>query len=150
MHADLRKCKIFLRMGLFCLILPLMFSCAGIMGHKNSEDGLLAAAESFNTSMRWEDYKKASEWIAPSLQDKFWTECDVLEGHVRFMECQVRNVSVQDGSSSGLAFIRYRFYYPDNPNVQTKTVRQRWAFSQDDKAWHLVAHGLQELLPGKP
>jgi len=131
---------------LLCLLAGLLCSCSLWGGQKSNEEGLLAAADLFNTDVRWEDYKAAAACIAPSDKAKFWNQVDRLQGRVRIMDYQVVDVELRDDGESGTVTLRYRFFYKNNPQIQTITLRQQWIFSGKDRAWQVVENDLQRMM----
>jgi hypothetical protein len=131
---------------LLCLLAGHLCSCGLWGGQKSGEEGLLAAADHFNTDVRWEDYKAASACIAPSGKEEFWNQVERLQGRVRIMDYQVVDVGLKDDGESGTVTLRYRFFHKNNPQIQTKTLRQQWLFSKKDRTWQVVEYDLQKLM----
>ncbi len=129
-----------------CLLAGVLCSCGLWGGQKSNEEGLLAAVDHFNTDVRWEDFKTAAACIAPSGKEEFWNQVDRLQGRVRIMDFQVVDASLRDNGESGTVILRYRYYHKNNPQIQTKTLHQRWLFSKQDRAWQVVDHDLQKLI----
>jgi hypothetical protein len=114
-------------------------------GQKDNEKGLLLAVERFSKDLRWEDYKSASAWIAPSAKEEFWGQADRLHEGVRIVDYQIVDAGL-DGFS-GKVTLRYRFYQKQNPQIQNRTLHQQWLYSEKDEAWQVVRHDLQKLMP---
>lgn len=142
--ARLKFCVVLFRC-LVCLAAGLSTSCAALNGQGDSEKGLVKAVERFNKDLRWEDYRAASTWIAPSAQKSFWDLADRMHGTVRIIDYQLVNASVNE--LSGNATLRYRFYQKQNPRIQTRTLQQRWVFSEKDRVWQVEVHDLQQIMP---
>lgn len=137
--------RMFLFPCLVCLVAGLSFSCAGLGGQGDNEKALNKAVDRFNRDLRWEDYKAASTWIAPSAQKAFWDLADRMHESVRIIDYQLVDVGVNE--LSGNATLRYRYYQKQNPRIQTGTLHQRWLFSEKDRVWHVEQHDLQKLMP---
>jgi hypothetical protein len=139
------QCWMFLFPWLICLVAGLFSSCAVLNAQKDNEQGLHLAVDRFNRDLRWEDYKSASVWIAPSAQKAFWDLADRLHETVRIVDYQVVDEGVNE--LSGNATLRFRFYHKQNPRIQTKTLHQLWLFSAKDGVWQVERHDLQKLMP---
>ena len=137
-------------MSLICLVLPLLLSCSTFGDKKNDDKSLVEHIEAFNSALRWEDFKIAASVIPPQSQEEFWRLADKMQGRVRIMDFQIRNVSMEPGSQSWTAILRFRYYYTDDPHVRTKTLRQRWRFLEKEEVWQLVQFDLMELMPERP
>ena len=130
-----------------CFLAGLLSSCTLFGGQSSDDKGLLVVAERFNKDLRWEDYSSAAVCIAPAAKEEFWDEVDRLQRLVRIMDFQVVDVAIADGGRSGSVTLRFRFYYKRSPQLQTKTLRQQWLFSEKDRAWQIVSDDLQKLMP---
>jgi hypothetical protein len=131
---------------LLCLLPGFLTSCNLFGGQKDNQEGLLQAAERFNKDVRWEDYKSAATWIAPSGKEDFWDQIDRLQGRIRIIDYQVVDAALEDGGASGTVALRYRFFPKNNPQPQTKTLHQKWLYSREAGAWQIERHDLQRLI----
>jgi hypothetical protein len=137
--------RMFLFPWLVCLVAGLFSSCGVLDTRKDNEKGLLLAVDRFTKDLRWEDYKSASVWIAPSAQKAFWDLADRLHEQVRIVDYQLVDVGVNE--ISGNATLRFRFYQKQNPRIQTVTLHQQWLFSETDRVWQVERNDLQKLMP---
>jgi hypothetical protein len=128
-----------------CLVVGLVSSCTLLGGQRGDQKGLLAAAERFNQDLRWEDYKSALTWVAPTAKEEFMDQAERLQGRVRIMGYQVMDAGLN--GLYGNVTLRYRFYQKQNPQLQTMTLHQQWLFSESDSAWQAMRWDLQKLLP---
>ena len=142
--------RMIMKASLLCLVLPLLLSCSSFSSKKNDEKNLLTHIEAFNSAIRWEDYQAASAWIVPQLQGEFWRQADNLQGHIRLMDFQVRNISLENEGYSGTVVLRFRYYYTDDPHLRSKTLQQRWRYLEKEKAWQLVQYDLAALMADRP
>ena len=131
---------------LLCLLSCLLGSCGLFGGRKDNQQGLLEAADRFNKSVRWEDYRSAAGWIAPSGKEEFWDQVDRLQGRIRIIDYQVVDATVEDGGASGTVLLRYRFFPKNNPQPQIRTLHQHWLFSREAGGWQIGRHDLQRLM----
>lgn len=132
---------------LLCFFAGILSSCGLLTTQKGNEQALRLAADRFNTSLRWEDYKAAATRIAPSRREDFWNQVERLRGQVRIMEYQVMDVSLNETDRSGTVTLRYRFFHKRNPQLQTTTVRQKWEFSEREHVWQVVRNDMEQLMP---
>ncbi|MGV8073972.1 MAG: hypothetical protein AB2L11_05405 [Syntrophobacteraceae bacterium] len=131
----------------FCLLLPVLFSCASPGKAKKNNEGLVAAVQNLNTAIRWQEYNTAAYCMASPLRERFWTLTDGLQKSVRILDFEIRRSSCDELSLSGEATLCYRYYHTDSPQLQTKTVHERYRYSEKEEAWQMVQHDLESLLP---
>jgi hypothetical protein len=143
-------CKWLLSYCILCFIVIFLPSCASMGGQKRDEKSFFAAVEGFNSSFRWEDFKAASMWIPTEGLVDFWEETDIFDGHIRIIDFQIRNVNLNEVSSSGTAIVQFKYYYTNAPHIQTKTLKQQWVYREQGKTWQVVRHELERLLPDVP
>jgi hypothetical protein len=53
---------------------------------------------------------------------------------------------LEQGGLYGTAMLRFRYYYRNDPQVRTKTLRQQWRFLEKEKTWQVVQFSLEELM----
>jgi hypothetical protein len=131
---------------LLCLLPFLFNSCSLFGGQKDNQKGLLDAADRFNKSVRWEDYKSAANWIGPSAKEEFWDQVDRLQGRIRVIDYQVVDAIMEDRGGSGTVVLRYRFFPKNNPQPQIRTLHQQWIFSKEAGGWQILRDDLQKLM----
>jgi hypothetical protein len=144
------RSRVISKVSLFCLVLPLLLSCSSFSSKKNDEKNLLTHIEAFNSAIRWEDYQAASSWVVPQLQEEFWRQADSLQGHIRLMDFQVRNIALENEGFSGTVVLRFRYYYTDDPHLRSKTLQQRWRYLEKEKVWQIVQYDLAALMADRP
>jgi len=132
---------------LLCFLTGILCSCSMLSSQKGNEQALRVAADRFNTSLRWEDYKAAATRTAPSRREDFWNQVERLRGQVRIMDYEVMDVSLNDTDRSVTVTLRYRFFHKRNPQLQTTTVRQKWEFSEREHVWQVVRNDMEQLMP---
>lgn len=152
MNTTVSRYQAVLKTGCTCLFLLALASCSSLGGgeSKKDQEALLASVDVFNSAIRWGDSRQAALWIIPQLQDYFWTLTDELQDHVRIMDYEVRHISsiaTADKQPSAEIILRYRYYHTNDPHLQTRTIHERWKYSEKEKVWQLVQHDLQQLLP---
>lgn len=152
MNSAVSRFQAILKAGCIFFFLLALVSCAALGGgdSKKDEKTLLLSLEAFNSAIRWGDSKQAAPWIIPQLQDYFWTLADELQCHVRIMDYEVRHVSsiaTAEKQPSAEVVLRYRYYHTNDPHLQTRTIHQRWKYSEEAKVWQLTQHDLQMLVP---
>lgn len=147
-EAPLSCSKKSIRHTLLLLILTcavFLPACSTLGGKKNDMKNLTKAVEAFNTALRWGDFKMASALVAPALQEQFWQQSDILEKNIRLTEYDIRNISMAAEGQSTPVIVRYRYYYTNNPQLRTVTVRQDWHYSEVAEGWQLTHTGLDAL-----
>jgi hypothetical protein len=150
MHFISPRHRTLLKIASLCLLPFLSCACATLRGDKNDAENLLACVEVFNSNLKWQDYKEASVFLPPAMQESFWKETDDLQGKVRMMDYQIRNIAMEKDGQAATVLLRYRFFYTNDPYVQTKMVRQQWRYLEPEKAWQIVNYDLQCMMPEKP
>lgn len=148
--ASRKKYSTLFTVCLYGLIASALISCASFgKGQKNNNENLVKSVEAFNNAVRWEEYKAAAAFLSPLERDEFWDLSDRIQKNIRIMDFQVRDITLADDKLSGKAVIRYRYYSPSDPYVQSKTVHQKLRFDAKEKAWHITRHDLDLLVPNK-
>ncbi|MDY0041879.1 MAG: hypothetical protein RBS57_16320 [Desulforhabdus sp.] len=133
--------------GMLIIVIVLCFSSCSTFGDKQkSLKDLKTAVEGFNTALRWGDYKTASVFVAPSLQEQFWQQADIMENRIRVTDYDIRNVSMPATGESFPVIIRFHYYITNDPHLQTRTVRQQWLYSEGSESWTTTQSGLDALL----
>ena len=146
MNSVRRTLRMNAAIPLLCLVLPIFVSCSTFSEKKNDESHLAQNIEAFNSALRWEEYKLAAAMLPPHLQDEFWRQADAVQGHMRIMDFEIRNILLEQGGFYGTAMLRFRYYYRNDPQVRTKTLRQQWRFLEKEKTWQVVQFNLDELM----
>lgn len=149
MISSFIKCKLFWKCSILIVVLLLLAGCSRSQKQTRGEGGLMSAVESFNSLLRWEEYRLASAWIPQADKELFWGIADLFEGRLRIMDYQVRDVSVANNGTSGSVILSFRFYFTNNPNLLSRTIHQKWVFSEEKKSWLVVRHDLEGLLEEK-
>lgn len=127
--------------ALFCLI-----SCSTWGKPKNDKAGLYESVKTFNDAIRWEDYRVASTFMPPSAKDTYWEQVDELQKNVRIMEFEVREITVEPEKLRGEAYVRCQYFHTNNPKLLTRNLKQSWRYSEEDKAWSVEYHDLDQIL----
>lgn len=146
MNSVIRTPRMNAAIPLLCLVLPILISCSTFSEKKNDESHLAQNIEAFNSALRWEEYKIAAAMLPPHLLDEFWRQADAVQGHMRIMDFEIRNILLEQGGFYGTAMLRFRYYYRNDPQVRTKTLRQQWRFLEKEKKWQVVQFNLDELM----
>lgn len=142
--------------GSFRLVFAMVFffvaavsvsGCATLGGNKDDAEALMNAADKFNKDLRWEEYKAASHWVAPATKMAFWNCVDKVQGQMRIMEYDIRDAYLED-KRSGVVIVRYRLYFKNNPQLQVKTLRQEWVFSDKERSWTVDGTVLEKIVQG--
>lgn len=136
-------------LGLILLVLVTTGSCgsAGIFPKKNlNNDDYLRAVEGFNEGIRWREYRAAAVYVAPQQLEVYYKQTEALGERVRLSECQIQRVNMNPEAGSGIALLRYRFYYPNDPSIRYKDVNQKWRYEETTKSWQVIQTGLHVLL----
>lgn len=141
----------FMRNYRYLAVVPVIFifglvgGCAALNKSKNNVKELASAVEAFNTALRWGDFKQASVFVAPASQEKFWQQSDKLEGRMRLTEYDIRYINWQSTAHFVPVTIRYRYYFTNDPNLETETVTQIWSYSEEMQHWLITQSGLDPL-----
>lgn len=149
-HLSRRSTSFFLNgllrsMLLLVVVLP-SFACSTFGDKKENMKNFIAAVEGFNTALRWGDYKMASAFVSPSLQEQFWQQADIMEKKIRLTDYDIRNVAMAKTGNSFPVIIRFHYYITNDPQLQTQTVRQQWSYSQEAESWMITQCGLEALV----
>jgi len=128
------------------VIIIVVSSCATLAKNKDNRKELTAAVEGFNTALRWGEFKLASAFIPPTMQEQFWRQADMMEGRIRLTKYDIRHITWGAGSRPSPVIIRYRYYYTDDPKLKTETVRQVWRYSEETGNWQVTRSGLEALI----
>lgn len=123
-----------------------MVACQTLTGQKCNPETLGLSVEKFLTAVRWEEYKVASEFVAPPSRKQFWEDMDLFQKRVRLMDFQVRDVSLRQSSLSADVVLQCRFYHTDAPQLHTRTIQQEWRYMENEKVWLVVRHDLESLI----
>lgn len=131
------------------ITLLLMYGTAGCgsLGESPKESKEFSQAiDQFHAAVRWEAYDRALPFVSPPLVDDFYDLTDILQGKVRIMEYEVRNLSFDQKGETATATVFFRFYHQDSPQLQTRTIREKWAYAGKEKIWQIVHHDMKELM----
>jgi hypothetical protein len=146
MITSFRNCKTSWKCCAAFIVLLLLTGCSASKKPQKGREGLLAAVESFNSLLRWEDYRLASSWIPQNDKEMYWGIADLFQGRLRIMEYQIRDISVAPDGASGSVFLSFRFYFTNDPNLLSRTIHQKWVFSDEKQSWVVTTHDLEGLL----
>lgn len=135
------------RTFLLCLLALALSACGALSKGNHDLEALTKAAQTFNKGFRWEEYAAAAAWVAPSAKVDFWEHADRMQGHVRVMDTEIRDVYLKDNPHEGMVIVRCRVFYKNNPQVQVKTLHQKWRFSPKEKTWQVVDPDIAKLTP---
>ena len=147
--APLRTSRTAWGLGLILLLLVTTGSCTttGVFSKNNlNNDDYLRAVEGFNEGIRWREYRAAAVFVAPQQLEVYWKQTDALAERVRLSECQIQRVNMNAEAGSGIALLRYRYYYPNDPSIRSKDVNQKWRYEETTKSWQVIQTGLHVLL----
>jgi len=137
--------RIFLpTMALTMLLFTL--SCSTWGKPKHNMNDLLLAEQDFIKAMKWGDYKHASGWIAPEAKEDFWRNVDGFQNHLHIMDYDIRDVIFEGGDGFSTVLLKCRYYFTSDPQLKTKTLRQKWTYGEEPSGWQLQQHALGELL----
>ena len=126
-------------------ILLFTLSCSTWGKPKNNMNDLLLAEQDFIKAMKWGDYKHASGWIAPEAKEDFWRNVDRFQNHLHIMDYDIRDVIFEGGEGSSIVLLKCRYYFTSDPQLKTKTLRQKWTYGEEPSGWQLQQHALGEL-----
>lgn len=119
----------------------------GSLGESTRESkGFGLAIDQFHSAVRWEAYDRALPFVSPPLVDDFYDLTDILQSKVRIMEYEVRNLSIDQKGETATATVFFKFYHQNSPQLQTKTIREKWAYADKEKIWQIVHHDMKELM----
>lgn len=127
-------------------ILLFTLSCSTWGKPKNNMNDLLLAEQDFIKAMKWGDYKHASGWIAPEAKEDFWRNVDRFQNHLHIMDYDIRDVIFEGGDGFSIVLLKCRYYFTSDPQLKTKTLRQKWTYGEEPSRWQLQQHALGELL----
>jgi hypothetical protein len=136
-------------LGLILLLLVTTGGCngTGVFPKKNlNDDDYMRAVEAFNEGVRWREYRAAAIFVAPEQLEVFWKHTEALGERVRLSEVQIQRLNMNPEARSGIALLRYRFYYPTDPSIRSKDVNQKWRYDEIAKSWQVIQTGLHVLL----
>lgn len=146
MRLMMRKILFCGRIGLLCVLFAAAAGCATLNDHPNSRQNLSAAAKDFNTALRWGNYKQAAQWLPPSHQQQFWTQCDQIQAEVRLTGFEIRHIGWKDTGSSQIT-VYYTYYYSNDPSLRHKILQQQWHYVPQLGKWEITQTALTQLMP---
>jgi len=133
-------------MGAFLAALVTGASCATLGDSYNNPRGFNLAVDQFHNAIRWEAYDTALLFVSPPLVDDFWRLADMMQGRIRIMDYEIRQPVCDPKSGSAFVTVHFKLYHQDGPKLQTRTVREKWAYVGKERMWQLVQHDLAELI----
>lgn len=137
-------------MSLIFILLLFSVSCATINKPKNDEKSLLIAVQGFLKAMKWEEYKIASVWVAPSAKEDFWKNIDRFQGKLHLLDYEIRDIGFQNPNPTKTVLLRCRYYSTSDPELRTKTLHQKWVFSVSPEGWQVLEPDLGGFLSEQP
>jgi hypothetical protein len=123
----------------------LVVSCSSTAMNHANEDSFNLVVENFHNAVRWGEYEAAATFVGPTMQEDFWRIADALQNRVSITECLVKRSAFDRNGRSGSVVLFVRYSSKGNPEVITRTIHERWAFTEKDKMWRLVSHDLNTL-----
>jgi hypothetical protein len=130
----------------FILILWGAAGCGSVGESTNDSKGFGLAIDQFHSAVRWEAYDRALRFVSPPLVDDFYLLTDILQDKVRIMEYEVRNLSFDEKGEAATATVFFKLYRQNSPQLQTRTIREKWAYADKEKTWQIVQHDMTELM----
>lgn len=132
--------------GVWCgMVLLLVVSCSSTAMNHANEDSFNLVVENFHNAVRWGEYEAAATYVGPTMQEDFWRIADALQNRVSITECQIKRSAYDQKGRSGSVVLFVRYCSKGNPEVITRTIHERWTFTEKDKLWRLVSHDLNTL-----
>lgn len=123
----------------------LMAGCPQSSKESKNEEDLVKTVRNFNSMFRWGDYKVASVWIVPNAKEAYWNFVDKYQHALRIIDFEVRDASLDESMKKGTVLVSFRYYLTENPNVQTRIIKQNWIFLENKKAWVILETGFHQL-----
>jgi hypothetical protein len=62
------------------------------------------------------------------------------------MDYDIRDVIFEGGGGSSIVLLKCRYYFTSDPQLKTKTLRQKWTYGGEPSGWQMQQHALGELL----
>jgi|WetSurMetagenome_2_1015567.scaffolds.fasta_scaffold159099_1 hypothetical protein len=141
----LQPSRIF-RVTVVLLAVAIVGGCSTFGNPKFNEKDFSEMVDAFNTALRWRDFKSASAFVLPEVQEEFWQMVDSMDKRVRLTEYEVRNVAWNDKGQPVSVFIRYQYFFMSNPELRSKTIHQEWVYDERISNWQIAALGLEPLV----
>jgi hypothetical protein len=132
---------------LVVLALTLVGGCEGTLTkRKLNSDDYRRSVEAFNDAIRWRDYQAALVWVAPHQAEAYWKQADALQERIRIYDYEIQKLDWNQQTRSAIVLLRYRFYHPTAPSIQTKDLHQKWVYDEAQGNWRVTQTGLHVLL----
>lgn len=96
------------------------------------------AVKDFNKYVRWQEWERASDYVAKDDREAFKSKFQEIEEEFRITEFEIRHTDVDDVDSKfAETTVLYRYYIL--PSVTEKKVRatQNWVWSETTKKWEV-------------
>jgi hypothetical protein len=124
------------------------FTSCGSMGTSTDihPKELYLAIDQFHNAVMWEAYDKALIFVSPSLADDFSRLGDRLAGKIRVTEFDVRRPQFDPKTKCGWITVNFKLYRRSNPQLETKTVREKWCPADKGDLWQIVQHDFKEVM----
>lgn len=98
------------------------------------EYNLQQAQLAYTQNMRWQNFDKASQWIAADDRARFFREAGQLRD-VRISEYDIGELEVRDGGKAASVRVSYRLY--DMQTLIERNVLETQEWSYGDDGWQV-------------
>jgi hypothetical protein len=119
--------------GLACLALLAAIGCATTRTRTvDFED----AHKRYTRLIRWSDFDKAKEFVAPEEQEAFREKTRAL-GNVRFMDYDILSVDLDPDAKEATVVVSYSAYRRSAPAAVAIEEQQEWRRDEEEHAWRV-------------
>jgi hypothetical protein len=149
LNIVIRPWTVLPRIFLVVFLLFPFVACSTLPGSRTNKDAFASAVESFNTALRWGDYKLAAAFVAAAEQERFWRFSDLMEGRIKITNYEIRQLTWNEVEAQIPVFVKFQYFFMNDPYLQTRTIRQQWLFSEQAKGWQVAESDLMDLVRGE-
>lgn len=124
----------------FIVLLGLVTVSCASLGHTDEKikQLLKLSADSFNSDIRWQEYKEAKNFVPQSEEDRYWAEVDRMKRDIRLTEYQIRDIDFSEKNRFATVNIQYQYWSLESPVLRSATLTQKWRFNKHKSTWQVV------------
>ncbi|MGC9195945.1 MAG: hypothetical protein ACP5IL_10885 [Syntrophobacteraceae bacterium] len=121
-------------------------SCAS-MEHTDAKikQLLKLSADSFNSSIRWQEYKEAKNFVPQMDEDRYWAEVDRMKHDIRLTDYQIRDIDFSEKNRFAKVDVLYQYWSLESPVLRSATITQKWRFNKEKSTWQVVDPGFSTI-----
>jgi hypothetical protein len=106
---------------------------------------LKLSADSFNSSIRWQEYKEAKNFVPQIEEDRYWAEVDRMKHDIRLTDYQIRDIDFSEKNRFAKVEVLYQYWSLESPVLRSATITQKWRFNKKKSTWQIVDPGFSSI-----